>query len=158
MAAHAASGGLRIGQVAELLGMSVRTIRYYEDCGLLPPPRRHEGGFRVYLRGDVERLRQIQRLTQALRYSLDDVRALIDHEDELRRKLAPGSALDHHCTTLAQLELSLRRQYLESTRRLEWLTALRAQLAALITELKENSLALEQTMPPTRDAAETRRR
>ncbi|MGH9003457.1 MAG: MerR family transcriptional regulator, partial [Acidimicrobiia bacterium] len=45
---RAASGLLSIGQLAELTGVSSRTIRYYEELGILPPPSRSPGGTRKY--------------------------------------------------------------------------------------------------------------
>ena len=70
-------GALRIGQVAELTGTTPRTIRYYEEIGLLPAaPEREPGSHRVYLEADVERLREVLRLKRLLGLSLDEVREL----------------------------------------------------------------------------------
>ena len=55
-------GGLRIGELAQRLGLTERTIRYYEELGLLDPVKRLEGGQRVYSDDDVRRLRFVQRL------------------------------------------------------------------------------------------------
>src|SRR6185312_16903066 len=58
---------LRIGDVARLVGTTPRTIRYYEEKGLLPPaPGRPAGQHRVYEQADVERLREILRLKELL--------------------------------------------------------------------------------------------
>lgn len=54
--------GLRIGELAQRLGLTERTIRYYEELGLLDPVKRLEGGQRVYSDDDVRRLRFVQRL------------------------------------------------------------------------------------------------
>jgi MerR family transcriptional regulator, repressor of the yfmOP operon len=70
-------GALRIGQVAALTGTTPRTIRYYEEIGLLPAaPEREPGSHRVYLEADVERLREVLRLKRLLGLSLDEVREL----------------------------------------------------------------------------------
>ena len=55
-------GGFRIGELAQRLGLTERTIRYYEELGLLDPVKRLEGGQRVYSDDDVRRLRFVQRL------------------------------------------------------------------------------------------------
>ena len=55
-------GGHRIGEIAQRLGMTERTIRYYEELGLLESVKRVEGGRRVYTDDDVQRLRFIQKL------------------------------------------------------------------------------------------------
>ncbi len=71
------AAGFRIGEVAERLGLSERTIRYYEERGLLDTPRRSDGGSRIYLEDDVRRLRFIQRL-KTLGLTLDEMRELGD--------------------------------------------------------------------------------
>ena len=58
---------LRIGQVAELTGTTPRTIRYYEELGLLAPSSdREPGTHRVYEQADVDRLREVLRLRRVL--------------------------------------------------------------------------------------------
>ncbi len=66
---------LAISEVAARTGLSPRTIRYYEELGLLPGVRRREGGRRVYGPDELERLRFIQRL-KALGLSLAEVKEL----------------------------------------------------------------------------------
>jgi DNA-binding transcriptional MerR regulator len=64
-----------IGAVCATTGLSARTVRYYEELGLLPGVRRRAGGRRVYGPDEIERLRFIQRL-KALGLSLADVKEL----------------------------------------------------------------------------------
>jgi DNA-binding transcriptional MerR regulator len=64
-----------IGELAERIGLSTRTLRYYEELGLLPGVRRRAGGRRVYGRDELERLRFIQRL-KGLGLSLAEIREL----------------------------------------------------------------------------------
>jgi DNA-binding transcriptional MerR regulator len=64
-----------ISELAEKTGVSPRTLRYYEELGLLPGVRRRAGGRRVYGRDEVERLRFIQRLKR-LGLSLAEIRDL----------------------------------------------------------------------------------
>lgn len=64
---------LRIGQLAERTGLSVRTLRYYDEIGLLEPARRTRSGYRLYGREQVERLGRIVSLRQ-LGFSLDEIR------------------------------------------------------------------------------------
>lgn len=66
---------LRIGQVARATGVSTRTIRYYEQVGVLPPPRRTAAGYRQYAPTAVERLRFVRR-ARALGLPLGPLRAL----------------------------------------------------------------------------------
>ena len=64
-----------IGQASEQTGLSPRTVRYYEEVGLLDGVRRLSGGRRVYSAGDIERLRFIQRL-KALGLTLGEIKEL----------------------------------------------------------------------------------
>ena len=82
---------LRIGEVAELLGTTPRTIRYYEEIGLLPAADdREQGKHRIYTQADVERVREIMRLRELLGLTLEEVSALLEAEDaraQLRREI-----------------------------------------------------------------------
>ena len=71
----AAPGALSIGEVCARCGVSSRTVRYYEELGLLPGVRRRAGGRRVYGAEELERLRFIQRL-KTLGLSLAEIREL----------------------------------------------------------------------------------
>jgi DNA-binding transcriptional MerR regulator len=80
---------LRIGEVAELTGTTPRTIRYYEEIGLLTGAERAHGKHRFYTEGDVERVREILRLRDLLGLSLDQLSRLLEAETaraELRRE------------------------------------------------------------------------
>lgn len=68
-------GGYRIGEIAQRLGMTERTIRYYEELGLLDSVKRVDGGRRVYTDDDVRRLKFIQRL-KVLGLSLQEMHEL----------------------------------------------------------------------------------
>jgi DNA-binding transcriptional MerR regulator len=72
---------LRIGEVAELTGTTPRTIRYYEELGLLAPSaERPPGAHRVYDEADVDRLREVLRLRRVLGLSLDELKELSAEE------------------------------------------------------------------------------
>jgi MerR family transcriptional regulator, repressor of the yfmOP operon len=75
-----AERGLRIGQVAERTGTTPRTIRYYEEIGLLPAQGREPGSHRLYDEGDVERLQELLSLKDLLGISLDELRELVAAE------------------------------------------------------------------------------
>ena len=63
---------LRIGELARQIGVNPRTIRYYEQIGLLPPPERDANSYRVYDQADVARSQFIRR-ARGLDFSLDDI-------------------------------------------------------------------------------------
>ncbi|HLI89580.1 MAG TPA: MerR family transcriptional regulator [Ktedonobacteraceae bacterium] len=71
-----------IEQVATRTGMTKRTLRYYEEVGLLPPTGRTEGNYRRYSEADIERLERIKKLRDLLGFSLNDIRNLLEADDE----------------------------------------------------------------------------
>ena len=72
---------LRIGEVAELTGTTPRTIRYYEELGLLHEAEdRGHGKRRAYTQADVDQLRELIRLRDLLGLSLDDLKRLAEAE------------------------------------------------------------------------------
>ena len=74
-------GGLRIGELAARTGATTRTIRYYEELGLLPgDDERPSGGHRLYGEEDVERVKEVLRLKQLLGISLEELRELLAAE------------------------------------------------------------------------------
>ena len=73
---------LRIGDVAKLVGTTPRTIRYYEEIGLLPQePARPSGGHRVYTDAEVERLREVMRLKELLGVTVEELKTLLAAEE-----------------------------------------------------------------------------
>jgi MerR family transcriptional regulator, repressor of the yfmOP operon len=126
---------LRIGDVAKQTGVTPRTIRYYEEIGLLPAPdSREPGAHRTYAPSDVERLTELIRLKNLLGVSLDGLKDLVEAEDNreaLRREWHEGvddpvrrreilESLDHH-----------------AERQLDLVRARRDEIAALEAELAE---------------------
>lgn len=71
-----------IEQVATRTGLTKRTLRYYEEVGLLPPTGRTEGNYRRYTEEDLQRLERIKKLRDLLGFSLNDIRAVLEAEDE----------------------------------------------------------------------------
>jgi MerR family transcriptional regulator, repressor of the yfmOP operon len=85
------AASLRIGDVARALGTTPRTIRYYEEIGLLPAePTRHSGKHRLYTREEVERMREVMRLKSLLGVTLEELKTLLTAEEaraEVRAQL-----------------------------------------------------------------------
>ncbi|BBE24366.1 MerR family transcriptional regulator [Arthrobacter sp. MN05-02] len=70
------AGRMHIGELAERTGLSLRTIRHYDDVGLLPATARTEGGFRVFSEEDVERLMVIKQM-KPLGFSLEEMSEIL---------------------------------------------------------------------------------
>ncbi|MBT2470197.1 MerR family transcriptional regulator [Streptomyces sp. ISL-66] len=73
---------MQIGEVAARTELSLRTIRHYEETGLVIPSARSQGGFRLYTETDVARLMVIRRM-KPLGFSLEQMRDLLDATDRL---------------------------------------------------------------------------
>lgn len=76
------AGRMQIGEAAERVGLSIRTIRHYEDAGLVVPSARSEGGFRLYTEPDLDRLRVVKRM-KPLGFTLEEMRDLLTILDAL---------------------------------------------------------------------------
>ena len=72
---------LQIGEVAERTGVTQRTLRFYEEKGLLKPPSRLDGGFRLYSEDDVQRVERIKRLQTLLGFTLADIKEMVEAEE-----------------------------------------------------------------------------
>lgn len=71
---------MHIGELAERAGLSLRTLRHYDEVGLLRPSGRSGGGFRIYSEQDHDRLLLIRQV-RALGFSLEDIAELLDALD-----------------------------------------------------------------------------
>lgn len=105
---------MNIGNASTLCGLPVKTIRYYEDIGLIEPTRR-ENGYRDYCDADVRRLRFIQR-ARNLGFSIETSRGLLELRDDQHRRSAEVkhiaeehlNEIDHKIEELRALRETLR--------------------------------------------------
>src|SRR3989304_1634936 len=103
---------LQIGEVADRTGVTQRTLRFYEERGLLKPPTRMEGGFRLYSEDDVARVEQIKRLQSLLGLTLAEIKDMVEAE-EVREELG-GS---HSPVAVFQQLRGCRQRAVETSRR-----------------------------------------
>lgn len=126
---------LQIGEVAERTGVTQRTLRFYEEKGLLQPPSRLDGGFRLYSEDDVKRVERIKRLQTLLGFTLAEIKDMVEAEE-----------------VKMQLRAEYRREAEVSDRRAKILKAVQVteQQAALIDQklaaLREMKDHLEQKL------------
>jgi DNA-binding transcriptional MerR regulator len=126
---------LRIGDVARLVGTTPRTIRYYEEIGLLPlSPARPSGQHRLYTEDEVERLREVMRLKDLLGVSLEQLKTLLAAEDARAAVRAQLKRDDVHPERRREL-LSEALGHID--RQLELVRGRAAELASLEAELSE---------------------
>jgi DNA-binding transcriptional MerR regulator len=118
-----------IGEVADLVGLTPRAIRYYEELGLLTPEVRVKGVPRLFNQHDIQRLNEIKRLREIAGFSLAEISELLENEDvraKLRNRFRNTEDREervsvlHHATELAKRRLAIIE------RKLEQLQAVRA--------------------------------
>ena len=112
----AADRRLKIGDLARITGLSIKTIRYYERRRLLEPPSHTEAGYRLYGSEEVARLQFIQR-AKLLGLTLEEIREMV----ELAARCNEGEIVP-------RLEEVLEAKLLETERKLEELSAFRENL------------------------------
>ncbi|MET9951149.1 MerR family transcriptional regulator [Streptomyces sp. NPDC006339] len=105
---------MQIGEVAARTELSLRTIRHYEETGLVIPSARSQGGFRLYTEADVARLMVIRRM-KPLGFTLDQMRDLLDATDRLDRD--PGLGAEDRAALLERIR-SYERAAVEQVEKL----------------------------------------
>jgi len=105
----------QIGEAAGRVGLSLRTVRYYEEVGLVVPSGRTDGGFRLYTDDDIDRLALVKQL-KPLDFGLDELRQLLEVRDQLVDEHDPDARrdlvdrLDAYADTAAERCAQLREQ------------------------------------------------
>jgi DNA-binding transcriptional MerR regulator len=138
----------RIGEVAERAGVTTRTIRYYEELGLLgTAAARMKGAHRLYTDADITRLGELIRLRDLLGLSLDELVGLAEAEEAraaLRNQWAE-SASDSERARIVKAAIPLTERQLELVRaRLQRLSEFADELADKLRSLHEHQAELEQ--------------
>ena len=109
----------QIGEVADLIGLSLRTIRHYEEVGVVVPSGRSAGGFRLYTDTDVERLRKVMGM-KPIGFTLEEIRDVLElldlidaggASDEAHDRLRMYTALAVDRTAKYEHKLGLGREF-----------------------------------------------
>ena len=130
---------LRIGDLARLAGTTPRTIRYYEEVGLLPETvERPSGRHRLYSQAEVERLQEVMRLKQLLGLTLEELKTLLAVEE-----------------ARAEVRAQLRRENVSAARRRELLVEARGHLDRQLELVRHRSAELAKLQD---ELSETRKR
>ena len=140
MTATEARCDYRIEEVAARTGFTKRTLRYYEEIGLITPAGRSEGNYRLYSEADVARLQRIKRLKDVLGSPLSSIKRLAEVEetlDALGTEL--GGPLDPQQARPALLKarMELEQQLRTIDGRLASLTHMRAELADRLARIDQ---------------------
>ncbi len=126
-------GYLQIGEAAESVGLTQRTLRYYEEKGLLEPPTRMEGGFRLYSPGDVDRLNRIAELKSLLGFSLAEIKNMLEAED-VKERIRAGWRKDADAAEKAE---RIRRAREVTVEQLSLIEQKMTKMAAMRNALRE---------------------
>lgn len=140
---------LRIDQVAARTGFTKRTLRYYEELGLLAPPTRTEGGYRLYSPADVQHLQRIKRLRDLLGFSLAEIRKIAEAEEEREQVRAAWQRETDPVARLAWLdrvEESTRRQLQLVEEKRAGLEEMRANLIARLGRYEQRRAELQDSL------------
>jgi DNA-binding transcriptional MerR regulator len=108
----------QIGEVAERLGLSLRTVRYYEEAGLAIPSQRTEGGFRLYSEDDISRLELIKQM-KPLGFSIEQMRELLEARDAVVAGASGERAYERALERLALFSSDAKTKTDELRRQLE---------------------------------------
>jgi MerR family copper efflux transcriptional regulator len=130
MSTPAASTTVHIGAVAERTGLSLRTLRHWDEVGLVTPSGRTDGGFRLYTEADVERILLVRRM-KPLGFSLDEMAELLDVADRLAAGQTTGVDGAVLRDRLDQFVATARERRADLARKLDMADELIALLAAL---------------------------
>lgn len=138
---------LQIGEVAERTGVTQRTLRFYEEKGLLRPPSRMDGGFRLYSESDVGRVEQVRKLQNLLGVTLAEIKEMVDAEEilrELRAQYRPESALAEKRRQLERATEVVQAQYAIVGQKTQQMEEMKGQLEERLKTFERWMRELEQ--------------
>lgn len=132
---------MRIGEVSERIGLSLRSLRYYDETGLATPSARTSGGFRLYSEADVQRLLLVMQM-KPLDFTLEEMREVIDDLTTLAADDAHDTDDTAPCDEdtaaarerLEQVRLDVEERYASARQRLEIASMFRDHLASELGE------------------------
>ena len=137
---------LQIGEVAERTGVTQRTLRFYEERGLLKPPSRMEGGFRLYSEDDVRRVEQIKQLQKLLGLSLAEIKEMVEAEEiknQIRAEFRRDADADQKRRQILAARQVTEKQYAIIRQKVEQLQAMRDELEAKLNTYRTWLAALD---------------
>lgn len=134
---------VRVGEVAERLGVSPRTIKYYEELGLIEPEARSPGGFRLYGEEDVQRLERILRM-KGIGYSLAAIRELLAVRDAAQEAADKTTVLKTAAERLKDREREVAARIQQMREDLKRAEALREELRRDIALCEERIESLKE--------------
>ena len=151
---------LRIQEVAADVGLTARTIRYYEELGLLKPAARSEGSYRLYDADDLERLRFIKGLRDDAGFSLTEIGQLLEDEAARTRNRERFRSTDDPDERRALIDDALGRvdrQVASLRQKIERLEAMVGEAEGRRIHLETHRAEIEAGLEPAPHSHESRR-
>ncbi|MGI8926388.1 MAG: MerR family transcriptional regulator [Tepidiformaceae bacterium] len=131
---------LQIGEAAERARLTQRTLRYYEEKGLLQPPTRMDGGFRLYSPEDMERVERIKELKDLLGFSLADIKGMVEAEDvkaQVRAEWRSDADAAEKAARINRAREATLQQLALLDAKVERMSAMRTHLAERLAKYEE---------------------
>jgi DNA-binding transcriptional MerR regulator len=139
-------GHMHIGEVAEATGLTQRTIRYYEELGLLPAPERTQGDFRLYTAQDVHRLAEIARLKELLGITLAEIKDILladEAREQLKSQLMEAADAQAQVARLLEVERLTSSQLAILDRKMAQMAEMKADLEARLARYSRRIAELQ---------------
>jgi DNA-binding transcriptional MerR regulator len=140
----------RIGEIAEQLGVSTRTLRYYEELGLLAPSSYSTGGSRRYVEADLQRILRIRELQAIMGFNLEEIREILHADDrlaELSTEFHKGVTPKRHKTILVEAARLNARTQEQVLAKIAILEAFQAELETKAARYQERATELGIDLP-----------
>jgi DNA-binding transcriptional MerR regulator len=125
---------LKIDDVAKETGLTKRTIRYYEEIGLIKSPERSDGGMRLYTEDDVQHLKNIVLARKVLGFSLQEIQEYLQIHEQVehhRSKFSSSSDDDQRTAELEQMGEAVTKQIGLLDVKIQEIARVREELVAL---------------------------
>jgi DNA-binding transcriptional MerR regulator len=147
---------LQIGEVADRTGVTQRTLRFYEERGLLKPPTRMDGGFRLCSEDDVLRVEQIKRLQSLLGLTLAEIKEMVEADEvreELNATFRPDRPIDERITRVGRRIEVTQRQFDIISAKLTAMQEMREDLEEKLTHYHKVMADLQKELSGTKARA-----
>ncbi|MGQ8875202.1 MerR family transcriptional regulator [Paenibacillus sp. TSA_86.1] len=129
----------KIDDVAKACGLTKRTIRYYEEIGVMPSPQRTDGGTRLYSQDDIDYLKKVVRAKEVLGFSLQELHAYVataDALNEQRFDYQQTTEVKERMDKLIRMEATLEGQLQLLEQKLQSIHAVQQELEELRGRVK----------------------
>ncbi len=139
----------QIGEVAQRTGLTQRTLRFYEERGLVTPADRMEGGFRLYSEADIGRVEMIKQLQGLLGFTLAEIKEMVEAEElraQIRATFRPDRDLPERRERVEQVIVAVRRQLEVVGPKIEQLVEMRGELSERLDTLEQRLVEIDQAL------------